>query len=445
MDTSRRNFCLLGTAAFAEGAAARLLGASGAPAVQGETASTSLPKGGILGSAPVLMNPAERSMDVVFAVNGEASGWVDVAKSPDMRKSVRVYSGDGPVMRVNGRIAIVRLKGLEPATRYWYRAGADRIEFKKGYIPQNHGPQADSRVYSFTTLGAGMKGSFCVINDTHDFKPTLDLVLSKIAELKPSVVIWNGDARSFYKTIDDAIGTFLKVHPNHPSYAAETPIMFLNGNHDYRGRFALHLTDIIPFRDISERDIKYASLGRNFVQRIGDIALIGLDTGEDKLDTNPLMGGILRMMEYRDLQTRWLAEEIEKPAVKTAKFKVAFCHIPLFDSRANSNPGDVFPADSDPRYSHPWAAWQRTCANLWGPLLRKAEVQLVVTGHQHVFRFDPPAKSRTWAHIVGGGPDYNPKYPFSFPTVIEGVVRNQNMSISVYNVGNGKTAFKKEF
>jgi hypothetical protein len=77
--------------------------------------------------------------------------------------------------------------------------------------------------------------------------------------------------------------------------------------------------------------------------------------------------------------------------------------------------------------------------------LRKAEVQLVVTGHQHVFRFDPPAKSRTWAHIVGGGPDYNPKYPFSFPTVIEGVVRNQNMSISVYNVGNGKTAFKKEF
>jgi hypothetical protein len=53
----------------------------------------------LLGSAPVLMNPAERSMDVVFAVNGDASGWVDVSMSSDMSNSVRVHSGFGPVMR----------------------------------------------------------------------------------------------------------------------------------------------------------------------------------------------------------------------------------------------------------------------------------------------------------------------------------------------------------
>ena len=56
----------------------------------------------------------------------------------------------------------------------------------------NLGPEVDEKVHSFKTLGASVQGgSFCVINDTHDRKPVLDQVLSKIEELKPSVVIWN--------------------------------------------------------------------------------------------------------------------------------------------------------------------------------------------------------------------------------------------------------------
>ena len=84
--------------------------------------------------------------------------------------------------------------------------------------------------------------------------------------------------------------------------------MFLNGNHDFRGRFNRRLCDLMMFREPRERDSRYAELGRNFAQRLGDIALIGLDTGEDKLDTNRHFAGIFRMAEYRELQTRWLAE-----------------------------------------------------------------------------------------------------------------------------------------
>ncbi len=403
------------------------------------------PAGKLLGSAPVLMNPAERTMDVVFAVNDEASGWVEISKSPQMAKAMRVHSGAGPVMRVGDKWAVVRLTGLRPATRYWYRVGADRIEFDAGYKPWNLGSETGGKVYSFTTLGAESRGSFCVINDTHDRKPIVDMVLAKIAELKPSAIVWNGDARDFYRTADDAIGTFLKPHANHPAYAAETPVMFLNGNHDFRGRFALHLEDLVPFRDAAEREAKYAALGRNFVQRIGDIALIGLDTGEDKQDTNPRMAGIFRMAKYRELQTRWLSEEIEKPAIRTAKFKVAFCHIPLFDPRPDENPGDVLPDDDDPRYKHPWAAWQRTCANMWGPLFEKAGVLLAVTGHQHVFRYDPPAPGRPWAHMTGGGPDFTPGKSRSYPTVIEGRVEDGSLRVTVHDCGNKRIAFDKKF
>ncbi len=421
---TRREFLIGGAAAFAAAGMPRFVAAS-------DATGASLP---LIGSAPVLMNPAERTMDVVFALNGEASGWVDIAKSPDMKGAVRVYSGEGPVMRVCDKFAVVRIAGLRPATRYWYRIGADRIELENGYKPWNRGAETDERIYSLMTLGAERDGSFCVMQDTHSVPEVVDTVFGGIAACKPSVVVWNGDARNFYRTADDAVGTFLKPHPNYPAYAAETPILFLNGNHDYRGRFALHLNDLVPFRCPIERKREYSTLGRNFVQRIGDIALIGLDTGEDKQDTNPRMGGIFRMTKYRELQTRWLTEEIEKPAVKTAKFKVAFCHIPLFDPRTNENPGDVLPDDDDPRYKHPWAAWQRTCANMWGPLFAKAGVQLVCTGHQHRYRYDAPSAERPWTHIVGGQRD-----------VIEGRVADGRLVVKVHDCENGRIVFDKEF
>lgn len=426
MHKTRRNF-LIGGAAFASlGAFAGnrfMLAAEGVSKSAGvEAAAPDEKGGGLIGSAPVLMNPAERTMDVVFAVNGDASGWVEISKSPDMEKSVRVYSGEGPVMRVNGKFALVRIKGLRPAMRYWYRIGADRIELENGYKPWNRGSETGGRTYSFETLGAESLGSFCVMQDTHSVHDIVDQVFAKIAALKPSAIVWNGDARNFYRTVDDAVGTFLKPHPNYPAYAAETPIMFLNGNHDYRGRFALHLEDLLPFRDASERRMQYMALGRNFVQRLGDIALIGLDTGEDKQDTNPRMGGIFRMTKYRELQTRWLAEAIETPTVKAAKFKVAFCHIPLFDPNPKANPGDVLPDDDDPRYKHSWAAWQRTCANMWGPLFEKAGVCLVCTGHQHRYRLDEPGQGRAWTHLVGGQRD-----------VIHGCVEGGRLVVRVHD------------
>ncbi len=204
------------------------------------------------------------------------------------------------------------------------------------------------------------------------------------------------------------------------------------------------------FREASERKGEYAELGRNFVQRLGDIALIGLDTGEDKLDTNKHFAGLFKMQPYREKQTRWLAEAIESDAVKSAKFKVAFCHIPLFDSNPRANPGDIAPDDEDfTRFKHDFAIWQRTCANLWSPIFEKAGVQLVITAHQHEFRFDAPAAGRSWAQIVGGGPELGKTRegvaPTRFPTVIEGKVENGRLKVSVHDVYNRRVVFERTF
>ena len=406
------------------------LGKVGAPV----KAIAAAPARTLIASAPVLQNAAETSMGVSFAVSANASGWVEYSRNADLSGAVRVYSGEGPLMDVTDKVVKIRIEGLEPATRYWYRVGADRIEFDGGAAVRNLGPERDSKIHSFSTLGRSASGSFCVINDTHDRKPALDLVLGKLAEIKPAVAIWNGDASDAADTAEKAIGTFMRPHPRHPEYAADTPFMFVMGNHDYRGRFNRHLEEVMMFRSPAERQGAYAALGRNFVQRFGDIAFIGLDTGEDKLDTNPRMGGISRMKPYREMQTRWLAEVVESDAVKSARFKVVFCHIPLFDPRPWANPGDLAPADAASGYRHDYAFWQRTCARMWSPLFEKAGVKLVIAAHDHVFRYDPPGPGRGWAQIIGGGPNL---IETSFPTVIEGCVESGKLIVKVHNVLTG--------
>lgn len=402
------------------------------------------PVGKLIVSSPILMNAAETSVGVTFEVGADASGWVEYSDSPDMSNAVRAYSGGRGLKTVDDRLAHIRLTGLKPSARYWYRIGADRISYKNGYAMKNLGLEIDPKVRSFSTLGAGKNGTFCVINDTHDRKDVLDLLLSKIGKIKPTALVWNGDATNVTETKDHAIRIFLHTHENHPEYAAETPLLFVNGNHDLRGRFARSMEELLMLRDPAERSGEFYELGRNFVQRMGDVALIGMDTGEDKLDTNPLFAGIYRMREYREKQARWLEETVKTPAVATAKYKVVFCHIPLFDSRPNANPGDLAPADTAPGYPKNWAAWQRTCANLWGPIFERAGVQLVIAGHQHCFRYDAPTAERPWAQIVGGGCGMD-KTRSDYPTVIQGSVKDGKLQIVIHDVLNDRIAGEYTF
>ena len=393
----------------------------------------------LIASAPVLQNAAETSIGVSFAVSALASGWVEISKSPDMSGAKRVYSGDCGLMDVNDKVALVRIRGLRPATRYWYRIGADRMEFKR-YRPYNLGSETDGKIHSFATLGAENTGSFCVIADSHQRNPALGMMLAKLQELTPAVAIWNGDATgNFNTTIDDALKAFVHVHPDYPEYAADTPFMFVNGNHDFRGLFNRHLQDLMMFREPDERLPRYASLGRNFVQRLGDVALIGLDTGEDKPDAHSFFGGVAKFERYRHLQTRWLADAIETSAVKTAKFKVAFCHIPLYDANPAHNAGDAIDEGKA-------AEWHRPCAQMWGPLFEKAGVNLVITGHTHRFRHDPPGDGRTWDHIVCGGCDiWGRGANRKFPTVIEGRVDGGRLVVRVHDLVAKKIALEKTF
>lgn len=392
----------------------------------------------LIASSPMLQNYAHDSMGVVFAVNDLANGYVIYGRKKDLSDGVKVKCGGYRTTEISDKVIQVRLTGLKSATKYYYRIGADRISYKGGYSMKIIGNEEDSKIYSFTTAGSKAKGHFCVINDTHVKWKPFALALKKISEVEPSCVVWNGDACNTEEKIDDQIRIFLKPEVEIKDYASCTPYLFVPGNHDYRGMANRHLENVWMYRQNEERLSRDWDLGRNFAVRMGDIAMIGLDTGEDKLDTNPLFAGLFNNEPYRKAQKEWLKNVLEREEIASAPFLVAFCHIPLFDPDPTANPGDVKPNDYDPQYTHDYAIWQRTCAKLWGPLLEKAGCQVVITAHQHKYRFDAPDGERGWAQIVGGGPHLESSDKSVYPTVIEGKVRGHELRIDVHNLQSGK-------
>lgn len=403
-------------------------------------------EGQLIVSAPMLQNYAETSMGVAFAVSDLANGYVIYGQQPDLSDGKKVKCGGYRTTDISDRVIQVRLTNLQPNTTYYYKIGADRIHYGGGYDMKILGNEEDPRIYRFTTAGSGVPAHFCVINDTHVKWEPFGLAINKIATLAPQCVIWNGDASNVEETIEAQTRIFLKPEIERADYAAETPYLFCPGNHDSRGMANRHLEKVWMYRQPEERASRDWDLGRNFAVRMGEVALIGLDTAEDKLDTNPLFAGLFNSTAYREAQVAWLNDALQRTEIASAPYLVAFCHIPLFESNPRYNPGDVAPADKDPQYTHDFAMWQRTCAQLWCPLLEKAGCQIIITAHQHQYRYDAPTQDRCWAQIVGGGPEMGfsgsgenrRERPELFPTVIEGKVVNGKLQVQIHNLVSGK-------
>ena len=396
------------------------------------------PDGRLITSAPMLQNYAETSIGVTFGVSDMANGYVLISDRPDLSNARKVMCGGYRTTEISDRAIQVRVTGLKPSTTYYYRIGADRIRYKSGYDMKIIGNEEDARVYRFTTAGPKAKSHFCVINDTHAKWEPFGRAIEKIAEVTPSCVVWNGDLTTVVETLEEQVGILLNPGIQRKDYAAEIPYLLCPGNHDLRGMANRHFERIWMFRQPEERPARDWDLGRNFAVRMGDVAMIGLDTGEDKVDENPIFAGLFNSKAYREAQTEWLKTALEQKEIASAPFLVAFCHIPLFDDNPQRNPGDVSPNDTDPQYDTNFAMWQRTCAKMWAPLLAKAGCQLVVTAHQHHYRYDAPTKDRPWAQLVGGGPeraaDQSDKRPDEFPTVIEGEVVGRQLRMTIHNL-----------
>ena len=382
---------------------------------------------------PCLQAPAETTMGVTWCVSGLAKGVVEVADNPEMANARTVKSGGYGLVPIDVAALEVRLEGLKPATRYWYRTVTTPFTDYKNIYDAKLGEPVVGKVHSFTTLGVAAKTHFAVMNDTHAQWKAFDLVTKKMKELKPGVILWNGDATNTTQEKETAVQIFLDPPVAAKDYAADIPTCFVSGNHDFRGSWISKKEEVMQPRHPAERSGAEWDLKWNFAVRMGDVALIGMDTGEDKPDGHPKWFGLANFEPYRKAQAAWLEKALACPDIASAKYKVVFCHIPLY--AAPDHPD--YPHDGVKIDPHDYAYWSRECHDLWSPILVKNGVQLVICAHKHKYRFDPATPERPWAQIVGGGCELPKDKPERFPTVIEGVVEDGALKITIHNLKTG--------
>lgn len=439
MDLNRRVFILGGAAAAAAGCASA--GKSGAAAVPEDPKPVEPhdPYKGTKGvplevGMPCLQSAASTSMGISWAVSGLSKGVVEYADNPRFDNSRFAKSGGFGLAPIDVSALQVRLTGLKPATKYYYRTITTPFTDYSNIYAAKLGEPVVGKTYSFTTLGRGNRGCFAMISDTHGKWKSYEMHASHLKANPPGLLLWNGDATNTTQDKATAVEIFLKPPIPSAEFAAEVPMSFVCGNHDYRGSWISKINEVLLPRLPSERPSEFWDLKWNFAERLGNMAVIGMDTGEDKPDAHPKWFGLASFEPYRKMQAKWLEQALARPEIASAKFKVLFCHIPLY--AAPDHPD--YPHDGVKVDPNDYAYWSRECYELWNPIMEKAGVQLVVAGHKHRYRHDLPSPGRRWHQVVGGGhelgvargkPDDG-----RFPTVIEGVVKDGRLVVTVHDV-----------
>ncbi len=355
-------------AAIASGGARALLAGDPKP----PSATTASGEFG-LASPPVLQNPTPDSITVVWAVSDLSTGWVEYGETEAL--GLRADDNSQGLLPLDERVFKVRLAGLRPGGRYFYRACAAPIVFNNAYDIQR-GEMTASPVYCFTAIDpAAATTSFSVINDTHETKGTLDRLGAMLKANPTESLIWNGDIFNDIRSEQQIIKQVLA--PTGQDYAATAPLLPVRGNHDVRG-VAARLLD------------RYFDLPSGlwfYTLRQGPVAFLVLDTGEDKPDKTPVYAGLNDFDRYRTAQQHWLKRVIQRPEFRSASFRVAIAHIPLV--------------------WHDYSQIGLFCPDgkaKWHDLLVEAKINLIISGHTHKHTWFPVGEKAPYAQLIGGGP-----------------------------------------
>jgi acid phosphatase type 7 len=400
----RRTFLSAASAlpmASAIGGAAALAEEKTTEKVTGKFTSGSGP-GPVFTGSPVVCGPASDAITILHPVARHATGWIEYAVED--RPFERVDSLKAGLMPFDPHVLKFRLPSLPAGKTIRYRITGRSVgwvqvrEYYHGQIMPGD-PQTTSE-YSFRTLAPEAdETQFVVWNDTHENSETLHALHKMTREAKPDFLLWNGDQSNDIHFEEKMAGQYLM--PEGLAIADRWPLAYVRGNHDVRGPAARSLP-----RFTGAPDDRYY-----YGFRSGPVAAVVLDTGEDKPDDSKWLGGITNFAAMRREQTAWLESTVQEPWFRDAPFRVLFCHIPLWFTHVNPN-------------AEAWVC-SPPCREAWSPILQKAGVHVVISGHTHDFVWMPAKEGQPLNQLIGGGPV--PKYA----TIIHGSATRERLQLTM--------------
>lgn len=299
---------------------------------------------------PYLQNVTETGVTVIFTSNKLIVPGVMIKLAGGEFKLIQ-NSHEG-LIDVGDHIHKVHLEGLEPGKEYEYKLFACEI---LDYHPYKctYGDTVLSESFKFRTFEPGNDGvNFTVFCDIHDHADKLGKYLDHNDIEKQDCYFLNGDIMGHIEEEDQVFSSFLDTCVNR--FASEKPFYYVRGNHETRGQFARQLRDYLDLED----DKYY------YAQTIGPVRFVVLDGGEDKPDSSKEYSGLVDFDKYRFEELGWLKKEVEGDAFKSAVFKIVIIHMPIIKNEKN------------------WYG-MAFLAKHFGPVLKKAGIDLMISGHTH--------------------------------------------------------------
>jgi predicted phosphodiesterase len=316
-------------------------------------------------SGPYLQAVGEREFTVVWTTNIDAVSWVEIAPddgthfyNTERPKYYQVLNGRRPI----GKLHVVTVSGLEPATTYRYRVmqngvlvneGRKRVIFGEGFGSDilRHKP------FEVTTLDRSKSEvAFSVVNDMHEHDSILRVLYKDVKPGKYDFVCFNGDMLTSMESEKQLFEGYLNSAAELLTPAG-IPIFATRGNHENRGAYAQHWLDYFP-----------TPTGETYYTfRRGPAFFIVLDGCEDKPDNDPRYYGMGDWNEYRRQQTEWLKGVVNSDEFRAAPVRIVLMH--------------MIPGKEDSWYG------EQQIRRLFVPELAGKGIDLMLCGHYHRYHW----------------------------------------------------------
>jgi predicted phosphodiesterase len=295
---------------------------------------------------PLLLDVSGTSVVVEWMTDGDADGRVRYGEHGLDHEAVAEHEGLLDV----GTFHRVVIDGLQPGHTYQYQVASRRVVAVRPYWPER-GRTVQGAMARFTTLDpARATARFAVITDTHEKVPRIHTLLGEIRKTPQDFVAHLGDTVNYAVSEQQLKDVFLA--PTAEDLGGAVPLLYVHGNHEYRGPFARQLGPYLHAQD-----------GRyDFARDDGPLHLVAIDTGEDKPDDTNVYAGLNDLRDYRREGLARFGQALAAPRTRSAPFTVILGHQPDWGwtggdnakwmQRANAAHVDLFIAGHVHRFMH---------------------------------------------------------------------------------------------
>lgn len=312
---------------------------------------------------PYLQELSEHAVTFVFTTSDKGFSWVEV--KPDGGEAERHYTVRNGLRDAYNTFNVIRVENLRPDTRYQYRLCSKQIADFQPY-KVTFGDSIVSPWRRFSTPDPKATAcSFIALSDMHQQPDKLGRLLNQAGVGSADMIFYVGDMMNYYDNEETPFRSF--IDKSVELFASEKPFVLVRGNHETRGNMAREYARYVP-----------KSSGKYYgAYRVGDIMFVVLDCGEDKPDDFWVYAGLTDFDGYRTEQAAWFGELIRSKAYKSAKWRIVMNHFPPLSHMESDNPERHGIQDITDKFL---------------PLYNQAKIDLMISGHTHVYEFMSPDK-----------------------------------------------------